>query len=130
MARNDGTKLEDEVFSMLVSWFEAGTIPVRKEFCRIYRSKSYHSVRRGGQIHFENVVEVFSSETFNALDAQPSFVLIFECKDYTRNIEIGVVEELIARTEQDFGFKMKAYLVTKAGFSNSAINAADRKSVV
>jgi hypothetical protein len=129
MARNDGTKLEDEVYSKLEAWLESGEIPVRKEYCLIHRSKSYHSARRGSDIHFENVVEVFSSETFNKLDAQPSLVLIFECKDYARNIEIGVIEELIGRTEQDFGFRVKSYLITKSGFAKTAINAARARGI-
>jgi hypothetical protein len=129
MARNDGTKLEDEVYSKIESWLESGEIPVRAENCRIHRSKSYYSARRVGNIHFENVVEVFSSETFNAPEAQPSFVLIFECKDYARNIEIGVIDEFIGRTDQDFGFRVKPYLVTRSGFAPKAINAAKARGI-
>jgi hypothetical protein len=129
MGRNDGTALEDEVHSMLHSWLASGSIPVNKELCVVHRSKSYYSPRRGSTVHFENVVELFSANAMNTPEPQPSLVLIFECKDYGRNIEIKIVEELIGRTEQDFGFRIKPYLVTKSGFAKTAINAAEARGI-
>jgi hypothetical protein len=126
--RNTGMALEDEVFGMLQSMIDADRLPYKKDRCRIYRRRAYHSPDRGGPVNFENVIEVFRSPDF-ADDTKPAHVVFYECKDQGRNVEVGEIDEIIARLGVSFGFSMKAYVVTRKGFARGALNTASSKGI-
>lgn len=81
---NDGMKLEDEVYELIHALLKEGTLPYQKEQCRIFRKKAYYSPDRDSDVHFENVIEVFSADNFNTPNAQPTHVIFFECKDHEK----------------------------------------------
>jgi hypothetical protein len=126
--RNTGMALEDEVFAMLQRMIESDRLPYRKEQCRLHRRRAYYSPDRQGFVNFENVIEVFRSLEF-AEDTKPTHVVFYECKDHGRNVEVGKIDEVVARLRVSFGLSMKAYVVTRKGFSRGALNTANSKGI-
>jgi len=120
--------LEDEVFAILQSMIDADRLPYKKDQCRVYRRRAYHSPDRGGPVNFENVIEVFRSPDF-ADDTKPAHVVFYECKDQGRNVEVGEIDEIVARLGVSFGLSMKAYVVTRKRFSRGALNTASSKGI-
>lgn len=58
---------------------------------------------------FENIIEVFRSPDFSD-DTRPAHVVFYECKDHARNVEVGEIDEIVARLSVSFGFSMKAHV--------------------
>lgn len=129
MPRNNGKKLEDEIHHRIPSMFDKGEIPYRKELTRLRRTARYYSQIRKAQVEFENVLEVYTKNSIDTHDAQPTHVVFFECKDHRRKIEVGEVDEVVGRLNLHFGFNMKAYIVTRGGFSRSAIATAQNNGI-
>jgi hypothetical protein len=123
---NDGSSLENKVFDLVRKMLDAGELPYQPEMCRLYRRKSYFSPDRRGKVNFEDVLEVFVKDNVAGADtdAQPTHVIFFECKDTGRNVEVGEVDEVVGRLKVSFGFSMKAYVVTRKGFSRGALETA------
>jgi hypothetical protein len=126
---NTGMELEDEVFALVERLLKEGKLPYNPSQTRLHRRKSYHSPLRGKPVNFENVLEVFVKDNIDVPDAQPSHVIFFECKDHGRNVEVGKVDEVVGRLQHPFGFNMKAYIVTRRGFSDGALNTARSKGI-
>lgn len=126
---NDGKSLEDDVYKELTGMLDRGDLPYLKERCRLHRKKSYYSPDRKADVEFENVIEVFVKDNIDAKNPKPTHVVIFECKDHGRNVEVGKVDEFIGRLNLSFGFSTKGYIVTRKGFSSGAFETAASKGV-
>lgn len=126
--RNTGMALEDEVFALLHKMLERDELVYKKDRCRLFRRKGYYSPDRDGLVNFENVIEVFRSTDFND-DTKPAHVVFYECKDSGRNVEVGEIDEIVARLGVSFGFSMKSYVVTRNGFARGALNTANSKGI-
>lgn len=117
-----GKKYEDKFFAQLPSIF--ANMPYKIANCRFHRAKSYHSVLKDCDIKFENVVEVFKTAVDLANGAQPTLVIIFECKNYESMIGHDEIDELNGRLQHVHGVAKKAFLVTKKGFQSGALKTA------
>ncbi len=124
MKRNDGKNLESEVAALVQSMLASGELPYREELVKFKPKAKYYSNTRKGYVDFENVLEVYVKNNIDVLDAQPTHVIFFECKDHGRNVEVGKVDEVVGRLNGSFGFNMKAYMVTRKGFAASAMTTA------
>jgi hypothetical protein len=124
MERNDGRKLESEVAALVESMLASGQLPYRKELVKFRAKAQYYSNTRKGDVDFENVIEVYVNDNVDQVNAQPTHVIFFECKDHGRNVEVGKVEEVVGRLNGSFGFNMKAYIVTRKGFATGALQTA------
>lgn len=117
-----GNQLEDLVFSLVPDWIKEGDIPVSQKY-ELYRRKSYHSKLRQGPINFENVVELISAKNSDPLP-QPFLVIIFECKNLTRPVDVQEVEEFSSKLDGVLGFRTKGFIVSRVGFSKMALSRA------
>lgn len=129
MKRNDGKSLEDDVAKLVQSMLVSGELPYRPELVKFKPKAKYYSVTRQGHVEFENVLEVYVKDNVEALEAQPTHVIFFECKDHGRNVEVGKVDEVVGRLNNVFGFNMKAYVVTRKGFAGRAITLAESNGI-
>lgn len=133
MAKNTtaiGNKLEDQVFSLLPELVEKQILPVRTECCKFHRKKGYFSQDRRKNIFFENVIEVFSSAPRIDSEDQPTFVVIFECKNYKGyEVEVGHVESFFGKLEQLRGFRPKGYMISRDGFGEGGVNFARSRGI-
>ena len=126
--RNTGIPLEDEVFAILQRLIESDGLPYKSERCQLHRRKAYYSPDRQGLVNFENVIEVFRSLN-RPSDSKPAHVVFYECKDHGRNVEVGEIDEVCGRLGVSFGFSMKAYIVTRKGYSSGALKTANSKGI-
>jgi hypothetical protein len=129
VSKNNGMALEDEVYSLVESMLENGKLPYRKELTRLRRKARYYSHARKADVDFENALEIYLKDSINAPDAKPTHVIFFECKDHGRNVEVGRIDEVVGRLNGSFGFNMKAYFVTRKGFSSGALQTANSNGI-
>lgn len=118
-----GTKYEDKFYNSLSTIFD--NMPYKVDNCAFHRTKSYPSVlKKGRPINFENVVEVFRTPQDLAAGAQPTLILIFECKNYDKKIGHDEVDELYGRMRHVQGAALKGFIVSKKGFQSGALDTA------
>jgi hypothetical protein len=129
MERNDGKYLENEVATLVASMLASGRLPYRPELVKFRHKIKYYSATRNADVEFENVLEIYVKDNVNQPNAQPTHVIFFECKDHARNVEVGKVDEVVGRLNGSFGFNMKAYIITRKGFSKGAIATAQSHGI-
>jgi hypothetical protein len=126
---NTGMALEDEVFNALPGAIKDGNLPVRNDLCKIHRRKDYYSETRKGNVKFENVIEIYSDSNFSEPNAQPLLVMVFECKDTGRRVEVGEVDEFSSKLSHQYGFATKGFIVTRYGFQKGALGTARSRGI-
>lgn len=124
MGHNDGKELESQVAELVTKMVASGELPYRSELVRFKSKAKYFSRTRNAEVDFENVLEVYVSDNFEDADAQPTHVVIFECKDHGRLVEVGKIDELVGRLAGGYGFNIKGYMVTRKGFQSGALATA------
>jgi hypothetical protein len=129
MKRNDGRSLEGDVAELVQSMLASGELPYRPELVKFKPKAKYYSSTRLGYVEFENVLEIYVMGNVDVVDAQPTHVIFFECKDHGRNVEVGKIDEVVGRLNNVFGFNMKAYVVTRKGFAARAITLAKNNGI-
>lgn len=129
MARNDGKSLEKEVATLVAQLLTSGQLPYRPELCRFKPKAKYYSRNRDALVDFENALEVYVKDNIDEPDAKPTHVIIFECKDHGRDVEVKLVDELVGRLAGGFGFNIKAYMITRKGFQSGALSTARNNGI-
>ncbi len=127
--RNDGTDLEREVADLVANLLASGELPYRPELVRFRPKARYYSKNREAEVDFENVLEVYVKDNFGKDDAQPTHVVIFECKDHKRELEVKLIDELLGRLTGGYGFNIKAYMVTRNGFQSGTLTTARNSGI-
>ncbi|NHN90359.1 hypothetical protein [Acetobacter sicerae] len=129
MSKNDGKALEKEVADLVESLLQSGELPYRPELCRFKAKAKYYSRNREAEVDFENVLEVYVKDNYDNDNAKPTHVVIFECKDHGRDLEVRLVDELIGRLSGGYGFNIKAYMVTRTGFQSGTLTTANNHGI-
>lgn len=127
--RNDGTDLEREVADLVAKLLSSGDLPYRPELVRFRPKAKYYSRSREAEVDFENVLEVYVKDNFGNAGAQPTHVVIFECKDHKRELEVKLMDELVGRLAGGYGFNIKAYMVTRTGFQSGTLTTARNNGI-
>lgn len=127
--RNDGMDLEREVADLVAKLLASGELPYRPELVRFRPKARYYSRSREAEVDFENVLEVYVKDNFGKDDAQPTHVVIFECKDHKRELEVKLMDELVGRLAGGYGFSIKAYMVTRNGFQSGTVATARNNGI-
>ena len=127
--RNDGMDLEREVADLVAKLLASGELPYRPELVRFRPKARYYSRSRETEVDFENVLEVYVRDNFGKDDAQPTHVVIFECKDHKRDLEVKLMDELVGRLAGGYGFSIKAYMVTRNGFQSGTVATARNNGI-
>lgn len=127
--RNDGTDLERDVADLVAKLLASGELPYRPELVRFRPKAQYYSRNRDAEVDFENVLEVYVKDNFGKEGAQPTHVVIFECKDHKRELEVKLVDELVGRLAGGYGFNIKAYMVTRNGFQSGTLKTARNNGI-
>lgn len=127
--RNDGTDLEREVADLVVKLLASGELPYRPELVRFRPKAKCYSKNREADVDFENVFEVYVKDNFGKVGAQPTHVVIFECKDHKRELEVKLMDELVGRLAGGYGFNIKAYMMTRNGFQSGTLKTARNNGI-
>ncbi|MBB4100753.1 restriction endonuclease [Sphingomonas kyeonggiensis] len=129
MDRNDGKDLEQQVANLVEGLIASGDLPYRPELVRFREKAKYYSRTREAEVDFENVLEVYVKDNMGKEGAQPTHVIVFECKDHGRAVEVKLIDELVGRLAGGYGFNMKGYVVTRKGFQSGALATARNNGI-
>jgi hypothetical protein len=129
VGNSDGKQFESQVAKIVTKMVASGELPYRSELVRFKPKAKYFSRTRNADVDFENVLEVYVSGNFEDVDAQPTHVIIFECKDHGRLVEVSKIDELVGRLAGGYGFNIKGYMVTRNGFQSGALATAKSNGI-
>lgn len=119
-----GGEFEQRVYDALADELRNERLCASPKSAKIFRKKAYHSRDRGSDI----ITDV-SIEAFLPTRDRPSWVWIFECKDYAGSIPVDDVEEFHAKLQQIGEDNTKGTFVTTGGLQRSAFAFARSKGI-
>lgn len=119
-----GNQLEGDVFDLFSGEISEDRFFAKKECCRIFQKKGYHSKDRGKEIVFDISIEI-------SLPGQSSYsvLVLIECKNYNHKVPVDDVEEFFAKTQQISASNTKAIVVSTNSFQEGAFNFAGSKGM-
>jgi len=112
------------VYSALNRELQGERLCVAPKHAKIFAKKSYYSRDRESQIVTDISIEVFLPER-----DRPTFVWVFECKDYRNKVPVNDVEEFHAKLEQIGEDNTKGTFVTNAALQRGALAFARAKGI-
>lgn len=121
-----GTEFENKVYNYLNSLLEKDILPnSNKKYSQIFKHKEYNtdtSRKIDCDITIENYNPLSEEETWSSL-------VVVECKNYRRKVDIGEVDEFLGKLRNISGFSIKGIMVTTVGFSSSTIEKARKEHI-
>lgn len=106
-----GDTLENKIHALFLSEIENDRFWVKRDCCKIYRKKGYHSKDRGKKIVFDISIEVFTPGR-----DEFSFVILIECKNYNHPVPVDDAEEFFAKAQQISGANVKCVVASTNSF--------------
>ena len=121
-----GTEFENKVYNYLNSLLEKDILPnSNKKYSQIFKHKEYNtdtSRKIDCDITIENYNPLSEEETWSSL-------VVVECKNYRRKVDIGEVDEFLGKLRNISGFSIKGIMVTTVGFSKTSIEKAIKEHI-
>jgi len=119
-----GDAFEQRVFDALTDELNNERLCASPKHAKIFQRKAYHSRDRGSDIITDISIEVFLPNR-----SKPSFIWIFECKDYSGSIPVDDVEEFHAKIQQISEDNTKGTIVTSGALQRAARSYAQAKGI-
>lgn len=122
-----GNKLEDDFYQYLLDQQRPGelvfdTYPA--ENCQIFKKKKYFCKDREADVEFDVVVEVYRRGGL-----EPHIYVVFECKNYKKNVPEKDVNDFSAKMGRIFGLGGKGILVVTSQLQSGADKVARSKNM-
>jgi Zn-dependent peptidase ImmA (M78 family) len=115
-----GNAFEDRVFAKFKELLETGELPISK-YSRIYQKKSYTG-KSGSDIVFDISIESYMPNT-----KEYSLLILVECKDYNRSIQVEKLRDFSSRIEDVSAHK--GFFITSSKFQKGALDWAKSKGI-
>lgn len=115
---------EDQAFALLNYELADERLGIIPHLAQIYKRKQYFSHARGGDIEFDIAIEVTLPQA-----REPSFIWLWECKDYARAVPVDDVEEFDAKVQQVTGLNVKGGLITSSAVQSGALKYASSRKI-
>ncbi len=119
-----GDQFEDEVYDLLASEIAEGRFLGDPDRCRIFKKKGYYSPDRKRDIVFD-----ISIELSLAGEEQTSILILVECKNLSRPVEVGEAEEFYSKIEQVGIAKVKGIIASPSSFQRGTIDYSESKGM-
>ena len=119
-----GDSLEIAIQGLLNSEIEAGRFWAKKAHCKVFRKKGYYSRDRESKIIFDVSIEIYLPKA-----TEYSLLVLVECKNERRNVEVGEVEEFFTKAQQVAAAGVKAIVASTASFDPGARAFAKSKGM-
>ncbi len=97
---------------------------IKSAYCRFHNRKEYYSKERSGFVEVDVSVEVTRKNADSWYQ-----LLVFECKDQVRPVDVNAIERFKTQTDQIAGKNIKAFMVSKSGFTNSCLHYANSNGI-
>lgn len=123
-SREIGDALEVRVRDYFRAEIAADRFWAKKENCRVFWKKGYHSKDRNSKIVFDVSVELYlpGAKDYSA-------VVLIECKNYSHGVPVDDVEELFAKVQQVAAANAKVVLASTACFQTGTREYARSKGI-
>lgn len=115
----NGRSFEDHAYGLLEANVASEQFGLLPEYAAIFRRKRYYSRDRADTIEFDISIEV----TLPGAPA-PSFLWLWECKNYSRPIGVDDLEEFNSKVQQVTGLNVKAGVITSGHLQRAALTYA------
>lgn len=119
-----GDLLEQSIFELLDAQIAAGQFFAKRENCKVFRKKGYHSKDRDGDIVFDVAVEMYMPGA-----TEYSMLMLIECKHYSSPVPVSDIEEFFSKVQQVAAANCKAVLASNAAFQSGTQKFAKSKGI-
>ena len=119
-----GDTLEESILGLFQTEIEADRFFAKKDNCRIFRKKGYHSKDRAGEIIFDVSIEIYLPDATDY-----SILVLVECKNYTHSVPVNDAEEFFAKVEQVAAANAKAVIASTSSFQSGTRAFAKSKGI-
>ncbi len=119
-----GNALEAQIHDLFQIEIEADRFYVKKQNCKIFLKKGYHSKDRQRNIVFDVSIEVYLP---GAKDY--SMLVLIECKNYRHSVPVDDAEEFFAKVQQVAAANAKAVIASTASFQSGTRTFAKSKGM-
>ena len=119
---NSGESLELQIKLLLDNQIETGEMGLDPENARVFHKKAYYSKDRGKDIVFDVVIEITRPG-----EITPWVIWVWECKDSSRSVEVGEVEEFASKLQQIGVHGAKGTIASRSGFQEGSVEYAKSK---
>ncbi len=119
-----GDQFEALVHDQLLREIREDKFLANEDRCHIYKKKGYYSRDRKKKIIIDISIEIFLPGHDRA-----SILVLVECKNYKRPVQVGDVESFFSKTQQISGGNIKAILITNNSFQEGTINFSESKGI-
>jgi len=116
-----GDKLETEVFALLEQELRGGRLGLSKD-AKIFSQKAYYSKDRESDIIFDIAIEVYPEGS-----TELSFLVLIECKNYSRSVPVGAVQNFSDSVKQVGGHK--GIMISTSAFQEGALNVCRSRRI-
>lgn len=128
MEKNTGVSLENEVYDAIAELIKTNEFVLSEPNVRIHKKPKYYSKDRDALIEFDVSVEKYLGHPNKNL--RPSIIVIIECKDCSRAIQVDDIEEFHAKLQQIGADNTKGIMITRTGyFQRGALNYSKSKGI-
>lgn len=112
-----GTRFEKQLYDFIVEQIREGKFPVSNNH-KVFMQKAYFSETRKDYIKFDVTIEEY-------IEGFEDFfrIIIFECKNYNKNISADKIDEFYSKCQQIGKLKGKGIFVSTTDLSESAKNS-------
>jgi IrrE N-terminal-like domain/Restriction endonuclease len=119
-----GEALETRVRDLFQAEIDGDRFWVKKENCKIFWKKGYHSKVRNDEIVFDVAIEIYipGSKEYSAL-------VLIECKNYASPVPVDDAEEFFIKVQQVAAANAKAVIASTASFQSGTRAFAKSKGI-
>jgi hypothetical protein len=114
-----GDIFEDRVYNLLLEQLTAEKLFISGRKSMLFKKHEYFSKDRDKKIIFDLVIECYRDGA-----DKPNFIVLIECKDYTKPISIEKLEAFYAKKDQIARANSKCLFVTTNSLQEGAYNYA------
>jgi hypothetical protein len=119
-----GSEFESRAMDLLSKLIKRQELPINSKYAKIYYKKAYFSIDRNQNIIIDISIEVWLPNALNY-----SLLLVVECKDYSKPIEVSELEEFVSKINQIAGQNVKGVFITTNSLQSSAFNYAKSRGI-
>lgn len=119
-----GAAYEQDLADMVEEELNQGNLGVDLNLARVIRKPKYFSRDRKKDIVFDVSMEVFRKAM-----ADPYWIWIWECKNYSHPVPVHDVEEFHAKLSQVGADRTKGTMITPLGFDPGGVEFARSKGI-
>ena len=119
-----GNALEKRICDLFQTELDADRLWLKKECCKVFLKKGYHSKDRDGPIVFDVSIEIYRPGA-----KEYSSLVLIECKNYAHSVPVDDVEEFFTKVQQVAAANAKAVVASTASFQSGARAFAKSKGI-